>query len=193
MNDPKLELVARFFQLDPTEDKKVLAFLKDRLVTRTFAARELVTEAGRKERYFYIVEEGVQAMYLIDGAGDKVVLAFSFSGSPSGIYDSFMYETASLSFLEALKPSTLHGITRSDFIELMEYPVMLRWKARFFENILLGRLSREVELLTLSAKERYEAFVARCPPPLLTIPQKYLASYLNMTPETFSRLRSLRD
>jgi CRP-like cAMP-binding protein len=54
----------------------------------------------------------------------------------------------------------------------------------------MGRFHREVELLTQSAEARYRAFIARRPDELLQIPQKYIASYLNMTPETFSRLRS---
>ena len=43
------------------------------------------------------------------------------------------------------------------------------------------------------SKEKYDAFISRCPKELLVIPQKYLASYLGMTPETFSRLRAQRN
>ena len=59
--------------------------------------------------------------------------------------------------------------------------------------MLIGRGKREIELLTLSAEERYINFMRRCPKVLLQIPQKYLASYLNMKPETFSRLRASVD
>ncbi len=189
-----LDLVAKFFALDPQEDREMLDYLADILVLKTFNSRELITEAGRQERYFYIVEEGVQGLYLINSSGDKVVLAFSFAGSPSGVYDSFIDEKPSSLFLEALRPSRMYGLSKPHFDQLfIRFPKMTHWKAQFFESILLGRLSREVELLTMSARERYDVFVARCPPPLLSIPQKYLASYLNMTPETFSRLRSVRD
>jgi CRP-like cAMP-binding protein len=71
-----------------------------------------------------------------------------------------------------------------------QYAELDRWGRLFFQNLLIGRVSREIELLTLPAKERYIAFMRRCPEELLRIPQKYLASYLNMTPETFSRLRA---
>ena len=193
-SETKATTISKFFGLDPQMHGKVLDFLLERMVTRNFPARELITEAGRQERYFYVVEEGVQGLYLISPSGDKVVLAFSFHGSPSGIYDSFVQGTPSSLFLEALRPSTMYGINRQDYQYLLDhYPAILHWKAQFFESVLLGRLSREVELLTMTARERYDAFVARCPPPLLTIPQKYLASYLNMTPETFSRLRGKRD
>ncbi len=189
-----LEVITKFFELGVRVDHEIVDFLADRLIVKTFSARELITEAGRQERYFYIVQEGVQGLYLINSSGDKVVLAFSFAGSPSGVYDSFIREKPSSLFLEALRPSRMYALSKPAFDQLfIDFPKMTHWKAQFFESILLGRLSREVELLTMSAKERYDVFVARCPPPLLSIPQKYLASYLNMTPETFSRLRSVRD
>lgn len=64
------------------------------------------------------------------------------------------------------------------------------WSHLFLGQILIGRVKCEVQLLTLRAKERYVKFMRRCPEVLLQIPQKYLAAYLNMTPETFSRFRS---
>ena len=155
-----------------------------------FKQNELITEAGRMEKYFYVVLEGVQAIYLINQKGEKVVLGFSYVGSPSGVFDSFLYQKPADTFLEALRPSRMLAISRDDYLNLFDnHPSFHTWAHGFFKEILFGRLSREVELLTLSAEERYIAFMQRCPDELKGIPQKYLASYLNMTPETFSRLR----
>ncbi|WP_222982344.1 Crp/Fnr family transcriptional regulator [Flagellimonas meishanensis] len=152
---------------------------------------DLITEAGSTERYFYVVLTGVQAIYVLNEKGEKVVLGFSYSGSPSGAFDSFMLQKPSDTFLEALKPSEMLAINLQDYLSLFQkYPDFYIWGNNFFQTILFGRLSREVELLTLSAEQRYKAFMQRCPDELKVIPQKYLASYLNMKPETFSRLRS---
>ncbi len=155
-----------------------------------YAQNELITQAGSIERYFYVVVEGVQAIYLLNKNGEKVVLGFSYPGSPSGVFDSFIHQKPADTFLEALKPTILLGISRNDYLSLFDnHPDFYKWGYLFFQEILFGRLFREVELLTLSAKERYVAFMKRCPEELKVIPQKYLASYLNMKPETFSRLR----
>lgn len=157
----------------------------------SFKQNELITEAGRIEKYFYVVLEGVQAIYLLNGKGEKVVLGFSYAGSPSGVFDSFIYQKPADTFLEALRPSRMLAISRKDYLELFDNNASFHaWAHGFFKEILFGRLSREVELLTLSAEERYVAFMQRCPEELKVIPQKYLASYLNMKPETFSRLRA---
>ena len=169
-------------------------FLYQKFKTKEYAAREMIVESGGYARYFYFVLSGVQAIYLLNERGEKVIFGFSFRGSPSGAFDSFIRQEPSNFFLEALTPSKMIGITKPDFDELFNrFPEFYQWRAHFMEDILLGRISREAELSTFSAKKRFDAFVKRCPPELLDIPQKYLASYLNMTPETFSRLRAFRD
>jgi len=155
-----------------------------------FPRTHLITEAERTERYLYFVVEGVQALYLIDQKGEKIVLGFTFQNELSGVYDSFLLQQPAQFFLEALTPSRLLGLPFKDHQRLFDqYPSFNIWGRRFAERVLIGRTKREVELLTLTAEERYIRFMRRCPPELLQIPQKYLAAYLNMTPETFSRLR----
>lgn len=158
---------------------------------KNFKQNELITEAGSLEKHFYIVVSGVQAIYLLNQKGEKVVLGFSYAGSPSGVFDSFIYQKPADTFLEALKPSKLLALSLKNYQSLFNQQVdFYKWGYQFFQDILFGRLFREVELLTLSAEERYIAFMRRCPDELKVIPQKYLASYLNMKPETFSRLRA---
>ena len=191
MEQPAKRILLSFFKAAQLQSEQQAYFL-NLWKEYTFKQNEFITEAGRIEKYFYVVLEGVQAIYLLNQKGDKVVLGFSYTGSPSGIFDSFLHQKPADTFLEALKPSRLLGISRSDYLSLFEaHPDFHKWGHQFFQDILFGRLFREVELLTLSAEERYTAFMQRCPEALKVIPQKYLASYLNMKPETFSRLRRL--
>lgn len=163
-------------------------------VEKEYKRGELISESGKVERYFYYVLEGVQVGYIINTKGEKVVLAFSYNGNFSGIYDSFLRSEPSLYFLEALTDSKMLALPLSAYQFLFEhYPDFYRWGKNFIDSMLIGRGKREIELLTLSAEERYINFMRRCPKVLLQIPQKYLASYLNMKPETFSRLRASVD
>ncbi|MEM8939364.1 MAG: Crp/Fnr family transcriptional regulator [Bacteroidota bacterium] len=173
---------------------RALQFLSNHFYEKRYQAREIIVEAGTVEKYFYLVLEGVQALYTITERGEKSIAGFSYRGEQSGVFDSFVTQKSSALFLEALTSSTLLAISRTDFKQLFEqFPEFYKWEARFLEQILIGRFSREKEMLTYNAKERFDAFMERCPKELLDIPQKHLASYLNMKPETFSRLRALRD
>ena len=156
-----------------------------------FKKGEFITEAGRMEKYFYVVIEGVQAIYILTPQGEKKVIGFSFDGSFSGVYDSFLKGNESHYFLEALTHSKLIRIKKEDYDQLFElYPEFNKWGRIAHQELLIGRVKREIELITLTAKERFDIFMNRCPDQLLGIPQKLLASYLNMTPETFSRMRA---
>lgn len=157
----------------------------------SFDKGDFITEFGKVERYFYVVLEGVQAIYILTIHGDKKVIGFSFGGSFSGVYDSFLQEDASHYFVEALTPSRMVRMRKDQYDSLFDlYPEFEKWGRIVHQQLFIGRVKREIELTTMSAKERFDAFMARCPEPLKLIPQKYIASYLNMTPETFSRLRA---
>ena len=180
----------RFVNISP----EAFTYLSENFKRLEYPQKSLLVEAGSTAKYFYFVISGVQAGYMINNKGEKVVFGFSYEGSVSGIYDSFVTQTPSFYFMEALTVSEVIAITKEKYDELFErFPEFYRWRALFMEEILFGRGKREVEMLTLSAKERYDAFINRCPFELLQIPQKYVASYLNMKPETFSRLRSIRE
>ena len=194
MNDKHWDLFQNYFGKYITLSVEALQFLSEHFHPRHYQNRELLVEAGSVANYFYLVEEGVQAIYMITDKGEKAIAGFSYQGEQSGVFDSFITQRPSKLFLEALTPSKLLAINKKDFDLLFaQFPEFYQWEAKFLEQILFGRLTRESELLTMTAKERFDAFTKRCPPELLNIPQKYLASYLNMKPETFSRLRGLRE
>lgn len=177
-----------------SHNEKANTFLHDHFELKEYAGREIIVSAGEQARYFYLVLCGVQAIYLINNKGEKVVLGFSFSGNISGVYDAFIQGKPSSLFLEAITTSKMIAIKKSDYdVFFSLFPEFYQWRTDFIESILFGRLNREVEIMTMPARNRFESFMQRCPEELMQIPQKYLASYLNMTPETFSRLRAERN
>lgn len=160
----------------------------------SYPRNELITCPGSIERYLYVVLSGVHAIYLIGRNGEKRVIGFAFDGSFSGVYDSFIHGTPSHYHLETLTPTCMLRLSKSGYDSLFEhYPEFNYWGRIAHQELLVGRVQREIELITLDSRERYDLFMQRCPAALRNIPQKYLASYLNMTPETFSRLRASKS
>lgn len=154
---------------------------------------DYLIKPGKIESYFYFVLEGVQRLYFDDQKGEEHILGFSFDGSLSGDLNSFVNQKPSEFYVECLSPSKFLVIRHQDWLKVFqEIPELNHWYAQIMQNILFGRINREIEMQSLSAKERFEVFMNRVPDPLLQIPQKYLASYLGMKPETFSRMRADR-
>jgi hypothetical protein len=51
--------------------------------------------------------------------------------------------------------------------------------------------SWQMQLIKMTPRERFLNFVMKNPQLMQRVPQKYLASYLNIKPETFSRFKHL--
>jgi len=154
-----------------------------------FKKSDFLTSVDEVETQLYFVIEGVQRGFFIKD-GNEYTTGFSFLNSFSGIIDSFILQTPSEYYLQALTDSTLLSISYSELIQLFNHsPSFERFFRLSTEQLLCGRLKRERELLSFSAGERFRRLLRESPNAVQLIPQKYLASYLNMTPETFSRLR----
>lgn len=160
----------------------------------TYKKNEYITQVGQVEHYLYFVEAGVQrGFHLVDG--EEICVAFSYDHSYSGIVDSFLGQTPAKYYLQAISDSVLLRLNYQDLEALYErYQWVERWGRLISQDILIGKANREVAILSYTAEERYRRLMTQSPRCIQLIPQKFLASYLRMTPETFSRLRKkVRD
>ncbi len=179
----------KFVQLNDAEWSDA----QKRFITVRFDKEHSITSEGAIEPYFYFIIKGIHRLYYLTPTGEEVTLAFSFDDNFSGVYDSFVTQKPSLYYLQSLTASEVLAISHADMHYLFDaYKSFERWGRLFIQQILFGRGKREVELATQSAQQRYDTFINRMPAELQTIPQKYIASYLGMTPETFSRMRAKR-
>ncbi len=157
---------------------------------RTWSKGAFVAEVGRVEDRFHIVEEGVHRLFF-EHDGQELCLGFAYAGTWSGDPDSFFSNRPGRFQLRSIVDSATWSIQRGDLLGLYDrVPAMERSMRLILEELLVGRATREVELLSLNAEERYRRFIQRSPHLLQLVPQKDIASYLRMTPETFSRLRA---
>lgn len=155
-----------------------------------FTKGAFVSKAGKIEDVFHIVRHGVQRLF-IEHDGVEICLGFSYGHSWSGDYDSFIRQAPGRFNVQAVSDSELVGITYTDLQRLYDtIPAMDRFGRLILEELLVGRATREIEQIALSAEERYRRLVQRSPQLLQLVPQKDIASYLRMAPETFSRLRA---
>ncbi|MCU0319400.1 MAG: Crp/Fnr family transcriptional regulator [Flavobacteriales bacterium] len=157
---------------------------------RQFKRGAFIAQVGQCERWFSIVESGVQRLF-VEHDGSEACLAFAYDGSWCGDLDSILRRAPGRFNVQALTHSVLWSIEASMLFQLYErLPVMQRFGRLILEELLVGRATREIEQLTLSAAERFDRLMQRSPHLLQLVPQKDIASYLGMTPETFSRLRA---
>ncbi|TWF44980.1 CRP-like cAMP-binding protein [Chitinophaga polysaccharea] len=155
-----------------------------------FKRKEVITVAGEVEKYLYFVNAGVQRLFCLEGDKEATLL-FTYTGSFSGIMDSFQLQQPTSAYLEALTASDMLRMSYADFDRLtLQYPTIERWVRLGTVAALSGLLERHKELLSFTAEQKFRKLLTRSPHVLQLIPHKYLASYLGIDPATFSKLLS---
>ena len=156
----------------------------------TVKRKQPLTLAGEKEKYLYLVLDGVQRAFYTHH-NKEVTIVFSYPHSFSGIVDSFLLQTPSLYQLETLTESRLLRISYHDFAALIDkHRSIETWVRKSVTQVLSATLQREIELIAFSAEEKFTALLRRSPQVLNLIPHKYLASYIGVDPTNFSKLLS---
>ena len=156
----------------------------------TLSPRAMVQRAGQPCTQLTFVNRGLLRVYFEDEAQERTC-RFLPEDSWYTDFESFSGGTPSLENLEALEDSEVARIGKPDLDSLYrEFPGLERLGRLLTEQALVGIHQRN-RMLTLETPElRYERLRAESPDLLQRVPQYLLASYLNIRPESLSRIRN---
>lgn len=151
--------------------------------------KEIITTAGEKEKYLYIVLEGVQRVVYFDEQNREATLVFTYPPSFGGVLDSFLMQTPSKYYYETLTPSSFLRTSYAELEKLMaiytDIELLIR---KGVTGALAGLLERLTELQCFSSEEKFRKLLQRSPHILQLVPHKYLANYLGIDATNFSKM-----
>ena len=155
---------------------------------KTVKKNEFLLRQGDVCRDLIFVQEGCLRLYYI-ADGVEVSVWFSFKHSSAVELYSFISERPSEYFLQAIEDSELLYLPKSVLNTLYEtYPKMQEMMRKFWEDVVINLIDRFTALQRDPAEKRYRDLLKK-PPYVQTIPQKYLASFIGVTPTSLSRIR----
>jgi len=91
--------------------------------------------------------------------------------------------------MQAIKKTTVRVIAKRQVEEFLQNEYNRGAWIGILESLVLQQMEREIDLLTTSPRERYERVLKRSPRLFQEIPNRHIANYLRMSPETLSRLK----
>jgi len=186
-----LEMLRKYVSGYVALTKDEFAVVADRLVIRNFDKKQLLVKAGEVEEYLNFTVRGLTRMYFYKNK-TEVITNIAREGEIISSSSSFLSGSPSNYYVETLESSTFLSISRQQLEEAYkESPSIERLGRLMTTYFVLQKEEWELECMRLDTRERFLRFVGNNPELLLRVPQKYLASYLNMKPETFSRLKHL--
>jgi CRP-like cAMP-binding protein len=158
---------------------------------KTIKKKTILLLGGEVCKEFYYIKKGCLRLYFIDKKGHEKTRFVLFEGTVGTALDSFIFQKPSFEFIDALEDSELLAISHKDFYRLNKE--LIPWKI-LYQKILEVSYSNQIkkieDLVTLTAKQRYDHLVKENPVLLQRLSNKVLASYLDIREETLSRLKS---
>src|SRR5450432_165413 len=165
------------------------AYFESFFEIRNFKKKEKLLQEGEVEKYLNFIESGLARQYFVRKK-EEVVMQFSSENEIICCYDSFLSEKPSGFFTESIEPMVVLSITLENLEKLFEYsPKIERMGRLFATEQYLKKAAFDYNRVRVTTQERFIDFVQNNSNLLQRIPQKYLASYLDIKPETFSRMK----
>jgi len=165
-------------------------FLKSVLIARPFKQGEVIVKAGDPARYLMFVNAGYIMTYYTDDEGTDHVIQFATEGWWAGDLYSLSKENNTLYSTKGLCDGELLLLPRLAQDQLLaNYANMERYFRIQFQNTVIRHQLRFLKSHTDTAEERYREFTETYPRMEQYVAQKYIASYLGITPEFLSKVR----
>ncbi len=152
---------------------------------------DFFAKKGIYSKHIAFVQSGVLRAFYRNNKGREYNKTFFTENNFVGGYSSLITEQKNRIDIECLTDCVLLVAPYKDIIGLYDiHPKIERLARVLAEQFFVRKEKREIELVTLEAKDRYVIFRQEHPSLEQLIPQYHIASYLGISPTQLSRIRA---
>jgi CRP-like cAMP-binding protein len=155
-----------------------------------FPKHHILHESGKVCNDMYMITSGIARVFYYQEDKD-ITCHFAAEQEIITTIDSFIQRKKSKYNIEALEDLEVFKISHSDLEKLFHSnPKYERLSRLFLQQIYIDLVERVDDLQLHTAHERYEMLLNKNPSLFQRVASKHIASFLGMTPETLSRVRT---
>lgn len=182
-----LDNIHRFVQLTPDEQDALCSIIRTTRVKK----RQYIVQPGFVSGYRNYVVSGAFRSIFLDQDGKEHTVQLAIEDWFITDFYSYITQTPATLFVEALEDSVIHQLPYQVTEELCG---SIHHLSEFFrittERAFAFSSHRALANISRTAEERYLDFMELYPAMVQRLPQKVIASYLGMSPEFLSKIRS---
>lgn len=180
-----LQSISKYISLTPGEETFFISLLQSKKIRK----KQFLTQEGDINHSAKFVISGLLRLYSVDKNGFEHIIQFAPAGWWIGDLQSYQKQQPGNLFSDAIEDTEIIEIPRAAMDTLYEkVPKFERFFRILAENALAAYQQRLSSNLSLPAKDRYGYFVELYPTLAQNLPQKYIASYIGVTPEFLSKM-----
>ncbi|RIJ48169.1 Crp/Fnr family transcriptional regulator [Maribellus luteus] len=150
---------------------------------------QVIKDTDTTEKYLSFILKGSGGILLWNN-NNFVCIDLCYEAEFFGDYMSFLNQQPTPLEVVTFEPSELFRISKANFHKLSGNTEFGDKICRFAsEALFVHKQKQQIDILTKTATERYIELQTRQPKILQRTPQKHIASYLGITPQSLSRIR----
>lgn len=193
MHLTKLEIIDKIITESPAYPVELALALCEAGEVRKIGFKQIVFEIGQKCRnLFFVLDGGFVYQFSHSETGNTKTISFHLPDFRPwvGSADSFFFNSNNKYRLKAIKESYVLVIKKEEIDKITAInPIYLRWLNEKIRDLFMDQLEISSNHIVLSSKEMYLHILKRYPQITKQIPSKYIAEFLGITREHFSRIR----
>jgi CRP-like cAMP-binding protein len=182
-----LDNIARYVTLSDDEIEQFTSILKTTRVKK----RQFIIQPGFVSEYRNYIVEGAVRVFYLDDLGKEHTISIGIEDWYFTDFHSYLNRTPAVYYAEALEDSIIIQMKYDDIEELCgKIHALSEYFRMFIEKALSHSNQRVITNISKTSEERYWEYVNKYPQIANRVPQYVLASYLGISPESISRIRS---
>lgn len=171
----------------------IIAAIENKVQKMELPKKHILLKKGKVCNYLYFVQKGL-ARNFFEEENKELTNDIMIEGELLVSFSSFISRQPSIETIELLEDSILYAIHYDDLQTLYEtYPMMERTGRMIAEHHYSSLAMKSYRLKFSNSTERYEALFNSKIEIIRRVPIGIIASYLGMSIETLSRIRSKQD
>jgi CRP-like cAMP-binding protein len=184
---PFFDYIKQYVELTSEEQSLLLSKIK----TRKYLKGQFVIQNGDVCRHENFVLSGCLKTFYIDNEGQEHIVMFAIENWWTADLGSFITQTPADLNIQCLENSELVQIHYDDLQQLyLKIPKLERFFRIIIQKAFVAVQKRVINNFSLPASDRYLQFRDQYPKIEQRVPQYMIASYLGITKEFLSKIRS---